>query len=45
MVKFEPLLALDGGPDGLDIYRRLVNGISRWLKPLAYLLLEIHPPP
>ncbi|MDR0549958.1 MAG: peptide chain release factor N(5)-glutamine methyltransferase [Deltaproteobacteria bacterium] len=44
VVKFEPLLALDGGPDGLDLYRRLVNGISRWLKPLAYLLLEIHPP-
>lgn len=44
VVKFEPLLALNGGPDGLSLYRRLIDGIGQILKPGAYLLMEIHPP-
>lgn len=38
---FEPHLALDGGPDGLDIYRQLVPEAARHLNPGGYLLLEI----
>ncbi|HKR68458.1 MAG TPA: putative protein N(5)-glutamine methyltransferase [Streptosporangiaceae bacterium] len=36
----EPLLALDGGADGLDVLRRAVNGASAWLAPGGYLLIE-----
>jgi release factor glutamine methyltransferase len=38
---FEPRLALDGGPDGLDAYRLLAPQILRVLKPGGRLLLEI----
>ncbi len=37
----EPKLALDGGPDGLDIIRRLVRQARSKLKSGAKLLLEI----
>lgn len=37
----EPALALDGGPDGLDFYRRIVPEAARRLKPGGSLLLEI----
>jgi release factor glutamine methyltransferase len=37
----EPHLALDGGPDGLAVYRRLVAQVPRWLRPDGCLLLEI----
>ena len=30
---FEPHLALDGGPDGLDVYRRLLDEARPWLRP------------
>lgn len=33
-------LALDGGPDGLDFYRRLAQGVSCFMKPQAWLILE-----
>jgi release factor glutamine methyltransferase len=36
----DPRLALDGGPDGLDFYRRLAVEAPRWLKPDGHLLLE-----
>jgi release factor glutamine methyltransferase len=36
----EPRAALDGGPDGLGLIRRLVSEAPRWLKPGAPLLLE-----
>jgi release factor glutamine methyltransferase len=36
----EPLVALDGGPDGLDIARRIVVGAARWLAPGGHLLIE-----
>ncbi len=38
--RFEPLVALDGGLDGLDFYRRLVSGAPRFLNPGGALLLE-----
>ncbi len=37
----EPHLALDGGIDGLDIYRRLLEQAPRWLKQNGEILLEI----
>jgi release factor glutamine methyltransferase len=38
---FEPVAALDGGPDGLDVYRRLVPAAARALRPGGTLLLEV----
>ena len=37
----EPTLALDGGPDGLDIFRQLMQIAPDWLAPNALILLEI----
>ncbi|MGN9792320.1 putative protein N(5)-glutamine methyltransferase [Streptomyces sp. OZ13] len=37
---FEPLVALDGGADGLDIQRRVTAGAGRWLAPGGSLLIE-----
>lgn len=36
----EPLLALDGGADGLDILRRVAAEAPRWLAPGGHLLIE-----
>mgnify|MGYP000085468022 CR=1 FL=1 len=38
---FEPLAALDGGPDGLEVFRRLVPEAARALAPGGTLLLEV----
>jgi release factor glutamine methyltransferase len=38
---YEPRLALDGGPDGLDAYRTLAPEILRVLKPGGRFLVEI----
>lgn len=32
--------ALDGGPDGLDVQRRVVADAARWLAPGGHLLIE-----
>lgn len=37
---YEPRLALDGGPDGLDVLRRASAGAPEWLRPGGYLLIE-----
>jgi release factor glutamine methyltransferase len=37
---FDPGLALDGGADGLDFYRRLATGAKSFLKPDAKIMLE-----
>jgi release factor glutamine methyltransferase len=37
----EPRLSLDGGPDGLDVLRRLVPRAPHWLAPGGRLLCEI----
>jgi release factor glutamine methyltransferase len=36
----EHLVALDGGPDGLDLHRRVADGARRWLRPGGVLLVE-----
>ena len=38
---FEPLMALDGGPDGLNFYRRLIRESSAHLRTGGILALEI----
>lgn len=37
----EPTLALDGGADGLELYRRLFKLAPDWLAPQGMMLLEI----
>ena len=37
----EPRLALDGGPDGLDVLRRLAARAGHWLAPGGWLFCEI----
>lgn len=39
-VRCEPRLALDGGPDGLDLVRRIVAGAGDRVKPGGLLVLE-----
>ncbi|MHB1710503.1 MAG: N5-glutamine methyltransferase family protein [Acidimicrobiales bacterium] len=41
VVRYEPRLALDGGPDGLDVVRRLAAGAARLLHPGGWLLTEV----
>jgi release factor glutamine methyltransferase len=38
---YEPLTALDGGADGLDLLRRVAQAAPRWLRPGGRLLIEI----
>lgn len=38
---FEPLLALDGGPDGLDFYRAVTTLWKPALKPGGHLIYEV----
>jgi release factor glutamine methyltransferase len=37
----DPRLALDGGPDGLEFYRRLAEQGGRWLRPGGVLMAEL----
>lgn len=39
--QYEPVLALDGGADGLDLVRRLIIQAPAVLRPAARILLEI----
>jgi release factor glutamine methyltransferase len=41
--KYEPRLALDGGSDGLDIIRRILDLAPVRLEPDGWLLLELDP--
>lgn len=36
----EPRAALDGGPDGLDLHRRIAAGAPHWLAPGGVLVVE-----
>lgn len=38
---YEPRIALDGGIDGLDFYRKITKGAVEYLKKGGYLLYEI----
>ena len=37
---FDPRMALDGGADGLDFYRRLGAQAAAWLRPGGKIMLE-----
>ena len=39
--RFEPRLALDGGPDGLEAYREIAAMASRLLAPQGWILAEV----
>jgi release factor glutamine methyltransferase len=41
VTRYEPLGALDGGDDGLDLVRQLAAGAARILRPGGWLLTEI----
>jgi release factor glutamine methyltransferase len=41
VARHEPITALDGGAEGLDVIRRLIQDAPRWLAPGGRLLLEI----
>ncbi|SEB78925.1 release factor glutamine methyltransferase [Streptomyces sp. 2224.1] len=38
--EFEPLVALDGGADGLEVLRRVTAAAPQWLAPGGHLLVE-----
>jgi len=38
---FEPHLALDGGEDGLDVFRRLARDATQWLVPGGFFAVEL----
>ncbi|MCL5257018.1 MAG: protein-(glutamine-N5) methyltransferase, release factor-specific, partial [Chloroflexi bacterium] len=40
---YEPRLALDGGPQGLDVYRRLLAQAPSFLTPGGGIFMEIDP--
>jgi len=40
-IKYEPRIALDGGPDGLGFYRRIISEATRYLKEGGFLLMEM----
>lgn len=37
---YETQVALDGGPDGLDVVRRIISAAPAWLAPGGFLLVE-----
>jgi release factor glutamine methyltransferase len=39
--EFDPPRALDGGPDGLEAYRRIASGAGGHLTPKGHIILEI----
>ncbi|MDO8662003.1 MAG: peptide chain release factor N(5)-glutamine methyltransferase [Candidatus Omnitrophota bacterium] len=40
-LQFEPKLALNGGPDGLDFYRRIISGSANYLQKNGLLIMEM----
>jgi release factor glutamine methyltransferase len=39
--RYEPVGALDGGPDGLDAYRRIIPALANILAPGGAAILEV----
>jgi release factor-specific protein-(glutamine-N5) methyltransferase len=42
IAKYEPLMALDGGANGLEVFARIVNQAKSLLKPSGLLACELH---
>lgn len=40
-LQYEPRIALDGGRDGLNFYRRVVYGVAGYLKKDGFLIMEM----
>ncbi len=40
-IKYEPRIALDGGSDGLDFYRRIVTCAPNYLNKCGFLIMEM----
>lgn len=40
-IKYEPRIALDGGRDGFDFYRRIIKDAPKFLKKGGFLFMEI----
>src|SRR4030043_2166188 len=38
---YEPIMALDGGEDGLEFYRRIISQVPLYLRQGGWLLLEV----
>jgi release factor glutamine methyltransferase len=41
VARFEPRLALDGGPDGLDAYRRIAEAVPRLVTAGGHVVVEV----
>jgi release factor glutamine methyltransferase len=37
---YEPRISLDGGPDGLNLHRRVIGEAREWLDPAGHLVIE-----
>jgi release factor glutamine methyltransferase len=42
VTEHEPVSALDGGPDGLDVVRRIADEAGEWLAPGGLVAMEVH---
>jgi release factor glutamine methyltransferase len=40
-IRHEPIIALDGGSDGLDFYRRIISNSPYYLKEEGFLIMEM----
>lgn len=40
-IRYEPRIALDGGKDGLDFYRRIIKDVSHYLEKDSFLIMEM----
>lgn len=40
-LKYEPRIALDGGKDGLDFYRKIIAGAGDYLREGGFLIMEM----
>lgn len=40
-VRYEPVIALDGGSDGIDFYRKIIKDAPCYLKENGYLIMEM----